>query len=253
MVDHCCDFETCEMPLRSTMLLEEAKAANLDKARFLPLIALMRIESNYTPTQYREKYEPLPASPFLGPCPCMATVGFERGKGVPWNAWNNEEIRAELLKLGLVSSPCDAGDNCAMKWSPKAQNALQAQWMYVLFEEMMLYRWEELRDIFSLGGTQMYLKYVGLPGFPKSWEEIWDVYTGRTNGWFKELLLRNERQPFILAAGQDQNKEEQWLAATHTGNIDEARKYWRGERPQYGAGYGVYLQDLRAKAAQIGW
>lgn len=251
----CCDYSNCELTLRQTMLLEEAKAAGLSRTRFLPLLTLMRIESTWTPTQFREKYAPLPADPYVGACPCIAMVGFERSMhgGISWDAWNNEAIRAKLLELQLVGGGCAPGTTCAMQWSQMAMGTLQARWLYILFEEMMLHRWEPLLDYFSLGGTQMHLAWVGSPGYPKNWEEIWDVYTGRRNGWLYELELRDERQGTNLPDYQDQNLEEAWLQRAHTGSSTEAKKYWRGERPQYGQGYGYYLADTRFKAQQLGW
>jgi len=227
------DYKTIPLPGgsfrdRIRRALQEAKAAQISRAKAVSYIALSVRESNVEWTTVRV--------PDLGAqsCLCRTTVGLELASFRP-PRFRDSAANDVGARLFLVANGMAVEDGTGLKAtgdSLKPNSAGIARF----FEFIVARRAEALLDNISLGPTQLWLKFAFNPaacGRPGSWEAIWALYLSVD---VAEVLQRTTyldtgtctSNPFPGTIGGDPKaKSVAWLTG-HTGNAVAAEKYYEG-------------------------
>lgn len=168
-----------------------------------------------------------------GPCG-VGVVGLELGKSVSPESWRDPLARRYLLDNNLVTSP-DPNRPGAMLWATKLSYAAPlSKRPAAFFEDVLRHRLGALVQYFSIGPTQMYLKYAGTgiggsggpSHLPQSWSELmrWYIRSSKAD-WFR----RAEQQYKTLPASGADNDRIDWLRKYQTGYVTgRAEAYYHG-------------------------
>lgn len=184
-------------------------------------------------------------------------VGLEGRGGVRASAWADPIIKNFLLVEGYTGS--GMSETGTRAWSQKLlKDKPGGPVVAALFESAVKYRFRQLLPHFSLGPTQQLLLFTGkelgggnaLPAWPKTWQELWNMYLHETP---TALMIRATK---YLGQGPPNDSDEsviKWLQTHQTGGKDTslAEQYYYGQGMWAGSpgvrGYLAQVRSIRLK------
>jgi hypothetical protein len=222
--------------------LLECMAAGVDREKAISVLALTWRETAMRILTPRSGQAELDAS-----CDCRTVVGMELVQGQFRQSLAADQEAIDFL---TTSGFAIAGQNGLQPAGGLGNPNTDGSSTALFFEYVVTNRKAHLLDQFSIGPTQMHLFWSALMpvtpntrpgqpdgqnrcGWPSTWEELWTLYISDSVPTLLDQVTYLDPPctnglPYPASpTGDPHSKSVAWLAK-HTGNSNDAEKYWQG-------------------------